>query len=147
MEHTGHLPQLCFSALQPTLLRGFLHFKPVSQAPKIISGISLFFPIYFGAYLFIQIHLHMRGSPSLIESCCVPSDHSVWGTCYAKLPTSLHKPACFSLCMGQSVSTEPLRRTRLLSGNRFPSFVCEQGVQRDFVCHLQFFFFLFFFLV
>ncbi|XP_058641131.1 serine-rich coiled-coil domain-containing protein 1 isoform X3 [Onychostoma macrolepis] len=66
-------------------------------------------------FLLSEIHLHMRGSPSLIESCCGPSDHSVWGTCYAKLPTSLRKPACFSLCMGQSVSSEPLRMTRLLS--------------------------------
>lgn len=74
----------------------------------------------------------MRGSPCLIESCCGPSDRSVWGTCYAKLPTSLLKPACFSLCMGQSVSTEPHRMTRMLSGNHFLSFGREQRILKRF---------------
>lgn len=72
----------------------------------------------------------MRGSPRLIESRCGPSDRSVWGISYAKLPTSLLKPACFSLCMGQSVSTEPHRMTRLLSDNHFLSFLHEQSLKR-----------------
>lgn len=113
MENTGHLPLFSF----PALIRGISSFI---RNNKKNSQASLYcFPfISFCLFIYLDL-LHVRGPPCFTESCWGPSDSSVRGTCYAKLSTSLLKPACFSLCMGQSVSAEPHRMTRLLGGNRF----------------------------